>query len=103
MAIHLTDTCDGGALSIEGGAFGAGLQISPVPASDVLRVMLPVAQGYFTVVINDINGRRVFHKNVIAPGTTEMINVDAFPAGLYFLELSDNEGNAAFRKIIISH
>ncbi|MEM8523816.1 MAG: M43 family zinc metalloprotease [Bacteroidota bacterium] len=76
-----------------------GLTAYPNPASDVLNVRLNLAsEGNLRMI--DITGRTVFEAVVRYGRSTQEINVNNLPKGLYFLELR-SEGEVQVEKVVV--
>jgi len=61
-------------------------EVYPNPATDFLQVDFTGATDDVKVEITDITGQKIHTQS-----TTESINVSAFPAGTYLIEISQNE------------
>ena len=83
------------------------LEISPVPARDLLNVNINLMEGQNKVnlYLTDINGRLVqrFENRNLASGTNRLeLGIDPqLPAGFYLLRIQGSELNAG-RKVVIS-
>ena len=81
-------------LSISDPELNAALKIYPNPASDFIRIQS-------TIRINTVKLYNMIGKEVLESANFEYINVRNLAAGLYFVEVTDNNDRKATRKIVI--
>ncbi len=75
--------------------------ISPNPTSNEALLTLDESVTEFSITVFDITGRKVItEKNHIGACT---LSVNQLPAGLYFVQLSDNRGGVGVKKLIVEH
>ena len=73
------------------------IQVYPNPSSGHFTVTLP--DQYFDVSIYDLHGQRIFSRT----GCYNQETVDQdMPAGMYLIRLQTTEGQAVYRKVIVS-
>jgi hypothetical protein len=82
-------------------ASGAGLQVWPQPARAQVHVRLPEAFATAALQLADVNGRLVAQWE--ASGSAEQtLDVQGFPAGLFFLRCYDTDGQCrAMQKFVL--
>jgi len=79
-------------------AVGNGqLAIFPNPVNDILEVRNLIPGTNLTIVIYNNIGEKVFESQQEKVPSQTSINVSAFTAGVYFIELSD--GKTSARKV----
>jgi photosystem II stability/assembly factor-like uncharacterized protein len=78
----------------------ADLQVWPQPGQDQVYIRLQNNLDLQSAAILDLNGRlikMIDHLN----GNQQAIDIHGLPAGIYLLEVQDNEGNAYRTKIVL--
>lgn len=76
----------------------AEVEVYPNPATEAFSVRLPSKYGEWSLMMTDITGKTVITSSVVAG---QEISVSEFPAGCYFIILSDKDGVAGRTKLII--
>lgn len=74
------------------------VKVEPNPFSDILVITPSDLSSQYDAAIIDVLGKQVFHQ--VIDGET-MLNINV-PAGIYFLRLTDANGNFSVKKIIRS-
>lgn len=94
----------GGSGMNQNSGFEEMVKVYPNPASDFLRISIPVAmQSDCAATLLNIQGQMVINEFVAAGRQEVSLNIAELPAGLYFLTLSDRKGARAAFKVSISH
>ncbi|MFO0448540.1 MAG: choice-of-anchor D domain-containing protein [Pseudomonadota bacterium] len=78
--------------------FAKGIAIYPNPANDQITISTAAPLNNASVSILDLTGRLIFKKNNLE-GKTQVINISALDAGIYFIEI--NQGNDVIRTKVI--
>lgn len=69
-----------------------GLEVFPVPASDVLNIRLLRSEAMPTgIMVTDVQGRTVIRQQA-SNSPLQRLEVSALPSGVYLLEVTDKEG-----------
>lgn len=91
-------SCYSGTTGISSAEAGNEISIFPIPVSEELHVSVNGFSDY-TVTLYDMYGKELLKEK--ANGTTAIVNMKSFAAGIYFVELTDTaSGNKAIRRII---
>ncbi|HEX8330412.1 MAG TPA: T9SS type A sorting domain-containing protein [Hymenobacter sp.] len=86
-----------------GRAAGAGLDLYPNPASEIVAARYAPAPGAATLELRDALGRVVLVQPVSATETETRLSVRALPAGLYFATMRVNGQQVARSKLVVTH
>lgn len=80
----------------------AAFQLYPNPANGEVKIELVNAlnNGYKLTVLNAV-GMRVFADKIPKGGTSYMMQVRNWDAGVYFVELDDGRGSRAVKKLVV--
>src|SRR5690606_34394466 len=68
--------------------FSSSFSVYPNPVKDVLNIANSIGAEINTVTVSDINGRTVKQF-----GSVSQINISDLNAGVYFVNISSNEGS----------
>lgn len=80
--------------------YSSGVMVYPNPASDEIRVESSRFKMQ-SVKIYDMLGAQIMHHN-LNNSTHAIFNVQALPAGIYFVTVQDEKNNLVSRKLIIT-
>ncbi len=79
---------EGAILSADDFGIDASATVYPNPVSDFLNITFEDLAGEdFEIMLYDVNGRAVMHKELNNSSTNEMINFSPFSAGIYMLKV----------------
>lgn len=78
------------------------VQVSPNPASDVLMVQIPGSQSAASLHYRLLSPAGQVLANGVSQGQPTLeISLTSVPAGLYFLHISSENGQAAIRRVVV--
>lgn len=77
----------------------AALSLSPVPASDLLRVAAPLEWGAIELELYSIDGR--LQRKASYEGGEYQMQVEQLPAGIYVLQVRSASGATATHRIVV--
>jgi hypothetical protein len=81
---------------------GIAVSVSPNPISDNAVIQYSLEEGgTATLVLSDINGRRVRTLAENTENTTVILNKDELPAGTYILSITTDYHSSVIEKIVI--
>jgi hypothetical protein len=72
-------------------------RVYPNPANSLLNIVKE--EGVFAMNITDINGRLVYSKNLLLE--KETVDLTNYTPGVYTIQLRNNDGRTAHRKLIV--
>lgn len=72
-------------------------RIYPNPTTGSLRIVKE--EGLHLLTITDLNGRLLLTKNLLFE--TETVDLNSFPSGIYDVQLSNANGNASHKKLVV--
>jgi hypothetical protein len=72
-------------------------RVYPNPANGMLNIIKE--EGVFAMSITDINGRLIYSKNLLLE--KETVDLGNYTPGVYTIQLRDNDGRTAHRKLIV--
>lgn len=78
----------------------SNLNIYPNPASNTVRIALPVSNG--TIAISDASGR-IVESTVVTDSYFTTLDVSSFSEGMYFVQFTDRTGAQIVRQLGIAH
>jgi hypothetical protein len=73
-----------------------GISIYPNPATDFISMALPQEVKIASLTLLDLNGRQVLQSS-----TSTELNISAQPAGIYFLQLTTDNGRQFIGKVVV--
>jgi len=77
------------------------LQVSPNPVSDILTVDYDTENNLFLVMRNS-NGQSLISQRLSSEQTSFSIDVKDLTSGLYFITVTDAEGNTESKKVVVT-
>jgi len=77
----------------------AEFQMMPNPAEDYVTIQF-ASSGNWTVKVSDVSGREVVETGNVQQSSLQ-IETTSFPSGIYFVQVTDENGTAQVRKLII--
>nr|WP_081659308.1 T9SS type A sorting domain-containing protein [Pedobacter glucosidilyticus] len=87
--------------SITAGIAKENLIVYPNPVEDILNVKIALEQGISAVRINNLEGKRVFSKQInLSNGSIFNADVSFLKPGIYFIEITEMNGAVKFIKFI---
>jgi hypothetical protein len=78
------------------------ISIAPLPANDIVTIVLPSSVAGASLEMRDAFGRIVREKERVAPGGPLVIDVSALPDGVYLVVI-DAGAESLVRKLIVLH
>ena len=78
----------------------SSLNIYPNPASNTVRIALPVSSG--SITISDASGR-IVESTIVTDSYFTTLDVSSFSEGMYFVQFTDKTGAQIVRQLGIAH
>ena len=76
-----------------------GVSVFPNPAKDKILVQMTDHQNSYSLIITDMQGRKIYSENIPAGITEKTINISGFAKGMYFVRLA-NDKFVSVKKIV---
>jgi len=77
------------------------LQIFPNPAMNFVNIVVDLSDDIFGhIQIQDINGNIKYQKEL--HNSSLMIDIDSYPAGIYFVKYKSSTGEEMIKKLVIA-
>ena len=81
----------------------AGISVSPNPSNGKINILLEGKTASAKIMVTDIHGQVIMEEQSVNPGESRLsYDLTAFPAGIYFITVTDNQ-NVMTAKFVISN